>query len=54
MTYYAELMQATGKSYTIENCHWGHCTASDNSSCPTTGWCPFNWCVPGRGARGWV
>ena len=23
MTLYAELMQSTGKAYTIENCHWG-------------------------------
>jgi len=43
MTHYAELMKATGKSYHIENCHWGHCTNSDNSSCPTKDWCPFNW-----------
>jgi hypothetical protein len=27
----------------IENCHWGRCTASDDSSCPTKDWCPFNW-----------
>ena len=31
-----------GKNYTIENCHWGDCTASDDSSCPTQEWCPFN------------
>jgi hypothetical protein len=42
-TLYAELMAATGKSYTIENCHWGRCTDSDDSSCPTATWCPFNW-----------
>ena len=39
----AQLMKATGKNYTIENCHWGDCTHSDDSSCPTTEWCPFNW-----------
>ena len=27
MTRYAELMQATGKTYEIENCHWGSCGA---------------------------
>lgn len=43
MTLYAELMQATGKSYLIENCHWGRCTDGDDSSCPTETWCPFNW-----------
>jgi alpha-galactosidase len=43
MTYYAELMKATGKSYSIENCHWGRCSDSDASSCPTQDWCPFNW-----------
>lgn len=43
MTRYAELMVATGKNYSIENCHWGRCTDSDDSSCPTTEWCPFNW-----------
>ena len=43
MTYYAALMQATGKSYLIENCHWGDCTSGDDSSCPTADWCPFNW-----------
>merc|ERR1719473_135697 len=36
-------MQATGKAYAIENCHWGRCTDSDDSSCPTQEWCPFNW-----------
>ena len=43
MTRYAELMVETGKNYSIENCHWGRCTDSDDSSCPTTEWCPFNW-----------
>jgi len=43
MTLYAELMKATGKAFLIENCHWGRCTASDDSSCPTKDWCPFNW-----------
>jgi len=49
MTRYAELMAATGKSYAVENCHWGHCGADswyhnpDGSSCPTQQWCPFNW-----------
>jgi len=47
MTYYAELMKATGAKYAIENCHWGHCGAFkgnvDGSSCPTLDWCPFNW-----------
>lgn len=43
MTLYAELMKATGKAYLIENCHWGRCTDSDDSSCPTADWCPFNW-----------
>ena len=48
MTRYAELMAATGRSYEIENCHWGHCGADawfhnpDGSSCPTASWCPFN------------
>ena len=42
-TLYAQLMRDSGKSYTIENCHWGRCTDSDDSSCPTTDWCPFNW-----------
>lgn len=23
--------------------HWGDCTDSDDSSCPTQTWCPFNW-----------
>ena len=43
MTFYAQLMKATGKSYLIENCHWGRCSDGDDSSCPTTEWCPFNW-----------
>jgi len=42
LTRYAELMNATGKSYETENCHWGDCTANDASSCPTKDWCPFN------------
>ena len=48
MTLYAELMQATGKAYETENCHWGHCGADswfknpDGSSCPTQTWAPFN------------
>jgi len=43
MTLYAELMKDTGKSYAIENCHWGRCSSGDDSSCPTQDWCPFNW-----------
>ena len=35
MTLYAQLMKATGKSYLIENCHWGRCTDGEDSSCPT-------------------
>ena len=42
-TLYADLMRRSGKNYTIENCHWGDCTDSDDSSCPTQDWCPFNW-----------
>ena len=48
MTRYAELMAATGRTYEIENCHWGHCGEDawfhnpDGSSCPTASWCPFN------------
>jgi hypothetical protein len=38
MTLYASLMKATGKSYLIENCHWGKCSADDGSSCPTKDW----------------
>ena len=45
MTLYAQLMQKTGNAYMIENCHWGRCTGSDDSSCPTVDWCPFNMCV---------
>ena len=41
-TFYAQLMAESGKNYTIENCHWGDCTNSDDSSCPTQDWCPFN------------
>ena len=44
LTKYAQLMKQSGKSYAIENCHWGRCTDSDDSSCPTQEWCPFNWC----------
>ena len=40
MTLYASLMQATGKAYMIENCHWGqcpllrhHCTAAPLHRC---------------------
>merc|ERR1719273_98159 len=43
MTLYAALMNATGKAYLIENCHWGRCNNNDDSSCPTLDWCPFNW-----------
>ena len=43
MTLYAQLMKATGRAYSIENCHWGRCTRGDDSSCPTADWCPFNW-----------
>ena len=42
-TLYAALMKASGKNYTIENCHWGDCTGGDDSSCPTQTWCPWNW-----------
>ena len=35
-------MQRSGRNYTIEDCHWGKCTAGDDSSCPTKDWCPFN------------
>lgn len=42
MTRYAQLMQETGATYEIENCHWGDCTIDDASSCPTQDWCPFN------------
>ena len=46
---YAALMRATGKNFSIENCHWGAggfigCIAGDDASaCPTEGWSPFNW-----------
>ena len=49
MTRYAMLMNATGKAYATENCHWGSCGADawhknpDGSSCPTHNWCPMNW-----------
>jgi hypothetical protein len=43
MTMYASLMNKTGKTFAIENCHWGDCTSNDASSCPTRDWCPFNW-----------
>lgn len=43
LTLYAQLMKDSGRNYSIENCHWGRCTDSDDSSCPTTEWCPFNW-----------
>ena len=48
LTLYAELMVASGKNFTVENCHWGPagsigCRADDDaSSCPTKDWCPFN------------
>jgi hypothetical protein len=48
-TRYAELMVATGKNYSIENCHWGRngnigCSENDDgSACPSDDWCPFNW-----------
>ena len=48
-TKYAALMRASGKNYTVENCHWGAmnaigCKAGDDASaCPTQKWCPFNW-----------
>lgn len=46
MTRYAELMKNSGKNYTVENCHWGHCGtwkgSPDASSCPSRTWCPFN------------
>ena len=38
MTLYAQLMKATGRSYLIENCHWGACSEGEDSSCPTEGW----------------
>merc|ERR1719272_76196 len=45
MSLYASLMKATGKSFEIENCHWGDVAPyipSDDSSAPTAEWCPFN------------
>ena len=46
MTKYAELMAASGKNYTVENCHWGQCWDIDGdpdaNGCPTHEWCPFN------------
>lgn len=48
MTRYAALMEKTGKTYMVENCHWGSCGHDawyknpDGSSCPTEAWCPFN------------
>jgi hypothetical protein len=46
MTLYAQLMQAEGRSVTIENHkrpEGKFCGALDNSSCPSLTWCPFNW-----------
>ena len=43
MTLYAKLMKESGKNYSIENCHWGVCDGTDDSSCPSVDWCPFNW-----------
>ena len=40
MTRYAELMRRTGKTFAVENCHWGKCGQDawyhnpDGSSCP--------------------
>jgi hypothetical protein len=42
MSLYAGLMNATGKTFEIENCHWGVVTEDDRSSAPTAEWCPFN------------
>jgi hypothetical protein len=42
MSLYASLMNATGKTFEIENCHWGVVTQDDSSSAPTAEWCPFN------------
>ena len=42
MTRYARAMQATQHNFTIEDCHWGQCSEDDDSSCPTSDWCPFN------------
>lgn len=35
LTYWAQLLNATGKAVIIENCHWG-------GDLPTLTWCPFN------------
>ena len=61
-TLYAELMVATGKNYSVENCHWGAggsigcIDGDDDAACPTRTWAPFNWCAmvaycPHVGAR---
>lgn len=42
MSLYAALMNASGRSYEVENCHWGVVTKDDTSSAPTADWCPFN------------
>ena len=42
LTLYAELMNKSGHSFEIENCHWGVETDDDTSSAPRPGWCPFN------------
>jgi alpha-galactosidase len=42
LTKYAELMKASGKNFSIENCHWGQCSNDDASSCPSHEWAPFN------------
>ena len=42
LTKYAELMKASGKNFSIENCHWGQCSNDDESSCPSKEWAPFN------------
>ena len=42
-------MEATGRNYSVENCHWGAdgtigCNKNDDgSACPSSTWCPFNW-----------
>ncbi len=50
-TLVASLMNATGKSFLIENCHWGICTDSDDSSCPTPN---RDWCKTPHIAAIWV
>ena len=41
-------MRATGRNFSVEQCHWGAggsigCAAGDDASaCPTDDWCPFN------------